>query len=216
MLSFSLLIVWWLTYYAIIHGSTRLFFITFPIVVAICGSLSNGSKIKTILSTLTLIFIFLIIPEATITIIFVIVASGISGFIFLKTSKIYATRFKLTAMQILSIRFYPLVIFSIILVYCQKDSLITQVYDGSMLYLFLNLLVIAFCNMILPNYLSQSSVINIGAENFSFITSLLPVTACLLQGIFFQDWSINILILSTIISIILNYEVLHRKFFALS
>ena len=136
------------------------------------------------------------------------IGAGIFGFSYLLTSVNFSKKHQLTATQILAIRFYPLLIFSIIMCFWFQDSINT-----TWTWLEVGILIIlAVFNQILPNFLSQAAAHNLQVKQFSFTISFIPFLAFIGNGIMYNEWNIILCLLSLLASFVLNFDIIRSVY----
>lgn len=126
--------------------------------------------------------------------IFLALLGGTSSFVYFKKSQVLAKNAKLTATQVLAVRFYLAII----------TLLIILPKHGSLEYLTLsniiNLIILACFSLIIPLYFSQKALEKISPEQHAIINSLCPVMTGILQEVVFHDLKIQQIIIFLIYS----------------
>lgn len=205
-MSVSMLLVWWLSYYSAIHSSASFALALLFLWQALSAAIFEKRWFSVAVSILIWIGIYFLAPKATPITFVTSTLSGMLAYVYYRTSYSYAHKHSMIAVDILAVRFYPIFLFSLFYVMIDTSQHITLYQGGDFLYVALLLLALGFLNMILPNFCSQSSVQNIGAEKFSFISTWIPVLTFLLQGMFLGTWSMSLLIACFLTSLVLNMK----------
>ena len=207
LMTISLLLIWWLTYYSAIHSSASFVIATVFLLQATCAAAIKKHIISVVLSLLVWISIYYLAPNST-PITFVTASlTGILMYIYYRLSLAYAIKYKMKALDILAIRFYPLLLFSLIYILFEAQQHL-PLYTGSNLQeIIIVLIILGFLNMVIPNFFSHSSILNIGAEKFSFITTSTPLLTFLLEGVFLTTWSWTLLLACSLSSLVLNIKI---------
>ena len=206
----SMLLVWWLTYYSVIHASAGILIAIFFLWQGICASIAKQHWLAASLSLLVWIAIYYLSPKLTPITFATSTLAGIFTYAYYRASLAYTARHKMAALDILAIRFYPLILFSSVYAFFYMQQSTALYINSNPLTIVATLIALGFLNMIMPNICSQSSVQNIGAENFSFVVTLTPLLTFLLQGFFLSTWSWKLLLACLLTSAILNITMLSR------
>lgn len=128
--------------------------------------------------------------------------AGLFSFLYFAVSADFAKRHHLTPIQVLSIRFYLLFIFSILmLIYFNHPHTYTFNFTDVLI-----LVCLAIFNQILPNFFSQSGLQHLGKTHFSFFITLTPFLAFVIYEIVYQEWALDMCILTFIATLTLNYD----------
>ena len=196
-------LMWVTTYYSIYFSSATVFVYEF-FMVGGCLSLlfrKNKNISQKLASFLFIILIcapFLIYETHPLGILLGI-SAGIFGFIYNISSNKIALSLNLSASQILASRFWLLILLSAALLpkdFSQQLTLIS----------FITIIGITVLSFILQIWLNQKSVITIGGQESSFISSFAPALTFIVQGVVLDNWFAPILILSLLGSGYIIYE----------
>ncbi|NNM59623.1 MAG: EamA family transporter [Legionellales bacterium] len=109
---------------------------------------------------------------------------GTSAFIYFKQSQQLLKMIKLSATQILAVRFYLTILFSLPILFQPGISKNFTINN------FTSLTILAFLSMIIPLYFAQKALEKISAEQHAIISSLCPVATAIVQEFTFGDVSI--------------------------
>jgi len=132
---------------------------------------------------------------------------GTSAFIYFKVSQALAKNTKLTATQILAVRFY-LAIFILFMV-LPKQSF-SQYFTVNNL---LSLILLAFLALIIPLYFSQKALDKITSEQHAIICSLCPIATGVLQLIVFNDLKMEQMVIYFLYSIVITSPYFVGKYY---
>ncbi|WP_150467214.1 hypothetical protein [Francisella sp. SYW-9] len=204
-MSICISLMWIGTYYGTIFGSPILAIVLSILGEALFASIYDKKILNSILSIIMLFLaIFAFYQENMIPII-VSIFTGIIIFIYSNISEKFARNNKLSSLDILSTRFWLLLIGCIVYFLIFKAKVPVAAYSiHTCLALLISLVSVAFLNMIIPIFLSQSSVLRIGAINNAYIMTLTPVVVFILQWIFLGTLSIYIFLICLITTLWLN------------
>ncbi|MEM9243091.1 MAG: hypothetical protein AAGA27_03400 [Pseudomonadota bacterium] len=205
-MNFYLLGTWSLTYYTTIHSSATSCLSVIFLVLATCAAIQKKQKLKTSLAVILVIAIYFLSSKMTVFTMFTGVLAGISAYFYSIISLHYAVKHNMKALDVLSIRFYFILLLTIIIILIYRHEHILLIYQHGLITIIVTLILLGIINMILPNILSQNAVYNINPQRFAFIVSFVPVTVYFLRGMFLRQWSISMLIACLLASIILNFE----------
>lgn len=117
--------------------------------------------------------------------------SGIFGSFYNSCSKSFSDHGKLTASDVLAVRFYLILFFTPFLL---TPSIMSSID-------FLNvakLLLVSLFTFILPLYMNQRSIMSLTLDKHVMVVSSLPLVAYLIQGFATQQWSLLMLIMSAL------------------
>ncbi|MBK2124222.1 hypothetical protein [Fangia hongkongensis] len=206
-MTISMLLVWWCSYYTAVHASASFSLAILFLWQAIVAAIVKKRRFVVSLSLVIWFLIYWLAPDATPLTLVTATLSGIMAYLYYYGSLAYAKRHDMTALDILTIRFYPICLFSLIYIVIDVHRKVALYTNSTIQQVVMVLLLLGLINMVLPNFCSQNSVQNIGAEQFSFITTFIPPFTFLIQGVFLGTWSISLLVACILTSIILNIDV---------
>ena len=109
---------------------------------------------------------------------------GATGYLYRRTTYVFSEQENFSSSQILSIRFYPLLIL-LSTQFHLPDLVMLSTYQWSVILLFA---VLAF---IIPNYLNQVAIIKLGANHSTVIAAFIFPVSCLLEQILHRHISID-------------------------
>jgi drug/metabolite transporter (DMT)-like permease len=179
-MSSMLIGVWFFSYYTAIESSAKycvviVFFSTY------LSSRFLKKKIETILCLVTICIAYLITYEASIISTLSGVTAGICTYIYYKYSCNYSDKTGASAIDILATRFYLMLFFSLCIFLISNDNISLNIKDYFMIFIF------CLSNMVIPMFLSQSSLQTLGHQKFSLFVSLIPFTTFITSFLFLND-----------------------------
>lgn len=206
-LSLFLMLTWVFTYLGATINSLILLTVTF-LANALAASVHHRNTFKFIINLMIIITIYWINKDSSNYLAALYgVVTGLMSYLYFWKSADFAKRNELNAVGVLSIRFYFLLLFSLIMCAFSIENLVTLTFKDLLI-----LICLAFFNQILPNFFSQSAVQSIGPATFSFFATLIPFFAFIANGIMYDNWSIAMCILTFLASLSLNYDIFSDKY----
>lgn len=204
-MSFSFAMTWWLTYFSSIHGSPRLIMVDLYLILAICSCMARKQHLCALICLASLAVSFKLIPEANLTNIVSSSICGIFCYIYMHLSETYAKLNKLGASQLLSIRFYFLLFFSVIYaaLFDHYHLKFDFNYSHATLIALLSLILLIIFNL-LPNFLAQKGTVLIGTSKFSRLITITPALTFFLEGVVKNHFDTVLMLLFVFVSILLN------------
>lgn len=130
---------------------------------------------------------------------------GVCGYLYRKESYEFAGKTGLSATQILSIRFYGIILIGIWFL----PHHMTEIFNGIVL---VQIFLIALFSFILPNYLNQVGILKVGAETHSIIVATCPMLTYLIQATLNQHWSPILIMISVIACMLLAFPALTSRY----
>ncbi|MED7789660.1 EamA family transporter [Francisella sp. 19X1-34] len=179
----------------------------------ICEALTALLYEKKVLTSL-MIFIFLLITaeifkELNFIGLLLPLIAGFMCFIYSKSSEVLSKKSKLNSLDILSIRFYLLLLLTFFLQI--KDPIfLINIHSEDLL----DLIILSAINLILPIYFAQFSIIKISAEKFAYIATLVPLLTVIMESFINHKIHLSLLIITFLIFISLNgiYKITYNRF----
>lgn len=196
-------LMWFATYYSTYFSSATIFVYEFFITGA-CLALF-AKKEKNLIQVISAFSFILLVCAPFLTYkkfwfgILIGILGGVLGFFYNLVSKSIAASVKMSASQILAVRFWLLIIITGPLSLHKVDELLD-------FRVFSLVIFIAFLSFVLQIWLNQKSVIIIGARKSSLIASFIPTLTFLMQGLIMDSWFFTILLLSVIGSSYVLYD----------
>lgn len=166
---------WALVYWGTIYGSPGLELILMILFAGICASLVQRKFMKTLLSLIVFIAVCILLPEAKFKPVILGVLSGVFAYVFQLSSYKLFIQCNIDDKQILAIRFMPfIIILSIIGGYYNSFTLINN--------MFIPVLAVSIL-IIVPTFLTQKCINLLGAEKFSYVSGLIPISTFIIQDL---------------------------------
>lgn len=168
-------ITWVLVYWGTIIGSPGLELMLMILCAGMSASVIQKKIKKTILALLTFILIIIFIPEANILSVIIGILSGVGAYLLQLTSYQLFIKSNINETQILAIRFVPFIFVLVVLsvkynVYHLNNDMILPIVLIALL-------------IIIPTFLTQKCINLLGAEKFSYMSGLLPISTFIIQDI---------------------------------
>ena len=208
-MSTSLIFIWLFTYISAIYGSPDFFIPIFFLTSALCTSIYKNYILKSITCIFAILIVFIFSPHSQIIILLTSLIAGASAYLYYSWSYLYGKEHNMSTLDLLSIRFYLLLI--VLIIYSSSFDNIYNLRLENYNQLLI-LIILAISNMILPIFLSQKSLDILGVEKFTFILSFLPVLTFIVQYFFTGLWDWFVLLSCIISSLVLNYDVFKKLF----
>jgi hypothetical protein len=130
------------------------------------------------------------------------VIAGAATYAYYLSSYQFSQQTKMSAVAILSIRFYFVLAFSVIYIFASGEfiQLKISIEEGFVVILF------SFVNMVMPAFLSQTSLHLIGVSKFTFLNTLIPALTFALYAIFNNVLHVEMLIACLCATLALNVD----------
>lgn len=166
---------WAFVYWGTIYGSPGLELILMILFAGICASLMQKKFLKTLLSLIVFVAVCILLPEAKFKPVILGIFSGVFAYLFQLSSYKLFTQCNINDKQILAIRFMPfIIILSTIGYYYNSFTL-----SNSMLFPVLAVSIL----IIVPTFLTQKCINLLGAEKFSYVSGLIPISTFIIQDL---------------------------------
>ncbi|CAA0110480.1 Uncharacterised protein [BD1-7 clade bacterium] len=202
-----LALLWIVTYYSLILAPPTIALIVVFMVEAMIAACVKRRFITAIATLVALTAIITVFADHALTVYSGLVAAigGVLAYSYSKLSIQLARRNALSGMEVLSIRYYCLLLLSLAgsIAFFEFEPNHRAVINENLL---ITICILGVFNTIIPNFCSQNAVINIGAERFSFISSFAPALTFALGGLHTGQWDVGIMISVFIAAIILNLD----------
>lgn len=177
---------WITTFYALSQINPFVFLFTYFSSSAIVGAFFQYLKTKQhasmMIAILLLLMLFIFFEFHHVGYSFSLVAgissaiaSAFFGYGYRRTSVTFSQKTKLSATGVLAVRFYLLLLIAFILSLMQKQFGVINLHVG------VQFIVLSVVTFLIPLYCMQRSVLLIGAEYFSILTSLCPAITAILM-----------------------------------
>ena len=119
------------------------------------------------------------------------IVAGIAGSFYNTSSKYFALQSGLGPNDVLAVRYYMIIFFCSFFI---KNSMLFAVSLRDLL----ELIFISLFTLILPLYMNQRSLMQLSIDKHTMIISATPLMAYVFQGLFLQEWSLLLLMLSIV------------------
>ncbi|MFI5141843.1 MAG: hypothetical protein ACHQII_05760 [Bacteroidia bacterium] len=208
LMSFYLMMTWVFTYLGAVINSMIFLAVVF-LANALFASLHAKKWVKLAINVIVIFLIYWDNKANGVTLVeLYAIGAGLFVFLYLAKSDDFSKKHNLTPLQLLSIRFYLLFIFSIsmLVFYTHPVSFSLSLVD------ILVLMCLAVFNQILPNFFSQSGLQHLGKTEYSFLVTLTPFLAFLIYELIYQQWDYYMCILTLLATLALNYDWIATKF----
>ncbi len=202
LMSLSMVFVWYFAYYSTIYSSAEFYISIVFLVTAFLSSISIKNYFKAAACLVSLTLCYHLIVSANIPALLAAIVAGIATYVYYKLSYQFSEKNKITAIGILSIRFYfVLIIVGLMALF--QDDIITYSLSAEQLAI---LTLLSIVNMVIPMILSQSSFQKIGVSRFTFLTSLIPALTFTIEFILQREVSVNLIFLCIVLTLTLNAD----------
>ncbi len=200
-------IVWLASYYSVKWVTPTAFLFLFFLALTACHHLRQLIRVRKLNRNI----INVIMPVIFITIFYVFhhdtdleqwgivagVIAGIAGSYYNTSSKAFAIDSGLRANDVLAVRFYVILLFI-------PFFLRAPMFSGIDLVNILELILVSVFTFILPLYMSQRSLMQLPIDKHTMIIAFTPLVAYIFQGLFLNQWSSLLLIMSVITVLFLS------------
>ncbi|NOH61917.1 hypothetical protein [Vibrio sp. RE88] len=203
LLSSSLLFMWAATYYCTVNGTANYFLAVYFLTTGGVAAFLSRKYIKFFLVIISIIVCFKIEEQIPYTVTFASIFGGIANYVYIKRSYVFSQNTGISPQGLLSIRFYLMAIMALVLSINSESGVSSLALDTKSILVLASL---TFVLMIIPNFLAQSALQNVGATQFSFMLTSLPVATFVLESLYHGWWNPEMLAACFSVVIILNYE----------
>jgi hypothetical protein len=194
-------LTWGLIFYASIHASPRAAIVIFYLVVAVLGYALDYQRISTVICFLALAGGMYLLPELTLQTATISVLAGVCGYLYMWASGRYAQQASLSATQVLAVRFYVLLLGSVVACALSPVGMHVNITLPGW-QLIASFVLLIFFNLT-PNFCAQQGIILMGANQFAKVTCWTPVFTFGVQGLFEGVWDIKVFCLCLSVSSLL-------------
>jgi len=200
-MSAAFLLNWFFSFYSATHSTAEFYISVFFLTTACCASLKSRAGWKALVCV-SAIYIAFVLTQTSFFALVAALLAGISVFAYFIFSHSFATRARLSANSIVAVRCYLMVLaaFCYLLLNNELPSLVVPANQIP------NLLILVLFNMIIPSFLSQACLHQVGVTRFTQINSLIPVIAFALQTIFLGEWRLSIMLMCILATVVLNHQ----------
>lgn len=152
-MSLSLVPLWYFTYYATIHGSAEFYVAIFFLTTCFIAVFKEKNIIKMMTCLISISLIYYFSKDTTLFALFSALFAGTAGYIYYLSSLRFSQKTKASALAVLSIRFYFVLVFALIYI----------VISGNIQHLEISteeafvLVIFSIVNTVIPPFLSWQS-----------------------------------------------------------
>ena len=200
-MSLALLCLWTATYLGMICGAPDFFLALCFLTSAALASIIKRDIKKLFFCCVAGIICYYFAPETNTLVLSVSLLGGISAYIYSYSSYQFSQKSTMPALSVLSVRFYLLLVGTFIMVAYSPAGLSNLAVNWHAI---LILTVLAISHMVIPNFLSQSSLQILGANTFTFLATALPVTTFLISALVKKQWNSEMFFACLFVTVVLN------------
>lgn len=204
-LSAAFVVNWLFAYYSVTHSSADFFIAVFFLSSALCSCLKErrwGKAAATIAALLAIRqlsgFSFGLLATSAL--------AGMAMFVYYVSSLRFGREGGMGPISVVSVRCYALLA-------CCAAFLLGTGTTGDLAVtpdVMVSLAILIVANMVLPSFLSQTCLQMVGVATFTFMNSLVPMLAFVLQSLVTGEWHPGMLLAVTLATLMLNYDDLAR------
>ncbi|WP_100551353.1 hypothetical protein [Caedibacter taeniospiralis] len=209
-MSICLIFVWYFTYYATIHSSAEFFIATAFLTAAFISSGLAKKYFKTLACVFSLGLVYFYSSIDSPITLGTAMLAGAATYAYYRSSYQFSQETKMSALAILSIRFYLVLLFAVLYIVASGELIHLKISIDEIAVIVL----FALVNMVMPAYLSQTSLHAIGVSKFTFLNTLIPALTFFLDAIFNHTWHIQMLVACLCATLTLNVDQWGRAFSA--
>ena len=199
-------IMWLSTFYGISLEGATFFNIIYFVGRSLFIKLTKGNLLSSLIILLFLLIVYKVHIHNGIIGFMIALLGGLAGYLYGIISAKMNSSLNLTASQILASRFWLLIIILFLLI-PDKDFIQYTNLHNVILVIF-----IAFITMIVQLWLSQKAILNIGINKHGYITTLVPFSTFLAQGVILNSWNVIMLLFSLIVPFVLLFDIVIKKY----
>jgi len=200
-MSAAFVLNWIFSYYSVTHAPADFFIAVFFLSSALCSCIRDRSPLKGIAIVLTLAAIGYLAKVGVLQLLTSLLAGTCMFFYYLSSVR-FSQQSGLGPVSVVSLRCYLL--FACCALYLgwhhAFSSLALSPENVR------NLLVLIVANMVLPSLLSQTCLHWVGVTVFTFMNSLIPLLAFLIQAALSGEWQSRMLLAVTLATCMLNHD----------
>jgi drug/metabolite transporter (DMT)-like permease len=204
-LSVAFVVNWLFAYYSVTHSSADFFIATFFLSSALCSCVRErrwGKAAATVAALLAIRqlsgFGFGLLVTSAL--------AGIAMYVYYVSSLRFGRESGIGPISVVSVRCYALLACCIGWLLASGTTHELAVSPDVMI----SLAILIVANMVLPSFLSQTCLQLVGVATFTFMNSLIPMLAFVLQSLVSGEWQAGMLLAVTLATLMLNYDDLVR------
>ncbi|AGE24462.1 hypothetical protein H045_01930 [Pseudomonas poae RE*1-1-14] len=200
-LSVTFVLNWIFSYYSVTHASADFFIGVFFLSSAMCSCIREKRWLKSLFIATAILCIHAL-SAFSLTVLYTSIIAGTMMYLYYVSSLRFSLQSGLGPVSVVSLRCYVLLAFSAAYL-CANNEFGSLWVAPETLH---NLLILIMANMILPSFLSQTCLQWVGVTVFTFMNSLIPMLAFVMQSLVSGQWQIGMLVAVTLTTLILNYD----------
>lgn len=202
-MSLALLFMWTATYLGMVYGTPHSFLALCFLISAALASIVKRDIKKLFFCCIAGAICYYFTPDRNILILLVSLMGGTSAYVYSYSSYQFSQKSTMPAQSVLSVRFYLLLVGTFIMVICSPKGLsgFAVNWHGILI-----LTLLAISNMVIPNFLSQSSLQILGVNAFTFLATALPVTTFFISALVKKEWNGGMFFTCLFVMIVLNQD----------
>lgn len=205
-MSVCLVFVWVFSYYATIHGSPEFFIATAFLTAAFFTGCVEKKPLKAAACLSSLGLVYAYSDNHSLKTLAAGMIAGAAMYAYYRSSYQFSQKTHMSAIAILSIRFYLVPVFAILFIIATGDLPQLRISFSEMTVI----LGFALINMILPAFLSQTSLQAIGVSQFTFLNTLIPALTLALDATFKHVLHVEMLVACLCATLALNIDQLAK------
>ncbi|MBI6138845.1 DUF3810 domain-containing protein [Serratia plymuthica] len=201
MLSVAFVLNWIFSYYSVTHASADFFIGVFFLSSALCSCLREKRWLKSLFILMAILCIHAL-SAFPLRVLCTSMLAGAMMYLYYVSSLRFSRQSGLGPVSVVSLRCYMLLACSAAYLFAHHEFGALWVAPETLR----NLLILIVANMVLPSFLSQTCLQWVGVTLFTFMNSLIPVLAFVMQSLVSGQWQTGMLIAVTLTTLMLNYD----------
>lgn len=204
-LSLAFVVNWLFAYYSVTHSSADFFIAVFFLSSALCSCVRERRRGKAAATIAALLAIrqlsgfgFGLLATSAL--------AGMAMYAYYVSSLRFGRESGMGPISVVSVRCYALLACCMGFLLFSGTAHELAVTPDVML----SLAILIVANMVLPSFLSQTCLQLVGVATFTFMNSLIPMLAFVLQSLVSGEWQPGMLLAVTLTTLVLNYDDLSR------
>ncbi|MGL5384441.1 MAG: hypothetical protein ACRDCA_00975 [Serratia sp. (in: enterobacteria)] len=200
-LSVAFVLNWIFSYYSVTHASADFFIGVFFLSSALCSCLRERRWLKSLFILIVILCIHAL-STFPLLVLYTSMLAGAMMYFYYISSLHFSKQSELGPVSVVSLRCYLLLACSAAYLIAHEEFASLWVSPETLS----NLLILIVANMVLPSFLSQTCLQWVGVTVFTFMNSLIPVLAFVMQSLVSGEWQTGMLIAVTLATLMLNYD----------
>ncbi|WP_300632055.1 hypothetical protein [Pseudomonas sp.] len=200
-LSVTFVLNWIFSYYSVTHASADFFIGVFFLSSALCSCLREKRWLKSLFILMAILCIHAL-SAFSLKVLYTSMLAGAMMYFYYVSSLRFSLQSGLGPVSVVSLRCYMLLACSAAYLFAHNEFGALWVAPETLR----NLLILIVANMVLPSFLSQTCLQWVGVTVFTFMNSLIPMLAFVMQSVVSGQWHIGMLVAVTLTTLMLNYD----------